>query len=109
MKVTIPEEVKKQIPAGSKAVYQEGSSFEFRLKIHLLNDKLPFLDTNHELHKIYKFLVNNPSYYLYNNDKQAVPSLLHELYDHIFLDDKDNLDKRIKPDENVIEGYSDSD
>ncbi|EAN33290.1 hypothetical protein TpMuguga_01g00046 [Theileria parva strain Muguga] len=123
MKFNIPEEVKKQIPAGckidlktyliieyvAKVVSQEGSSFEFRLKIHLLNHKLPFLDSNHELHKLYKFLQNNPGYYLYNNDKQEIPCLLHELYEHIFVDDKDGIDKKVKSDENVIEGYSDSD
>ncbi|UVC49340.1 hypothetical protein MACK_003167 [Theileria orientalis] len=121
MKFNIPSEVRKHIPEGcnvdlktyltmeyvAKSVSTEGNPFEFRLKIHPLNHKLPFLDSNHKLHNCYQFLKKHHEYHLYKCDKEQVPELLYELYEHVFL--SEHTDSKVKtPVDNIIEGYSDS-
>ncbi|UVC54000.1 hypothetical protein MACJ_003324 [Theileria orientalis] len=119
MKFNIPPEVRKHIPEGCNVdlktyltmeyvAKSEGNPFEFRLKIHPQNHKLPFLDSNHKLHNCYQFLKKNQDYHLYKCEKDQVPELLYELYEQVFLSEE-HTDTKVKPPaNNIIEGYSDS-
>lgn len=67
----------------ASVVRKEGDSFEFRIKIHPDNQKLPFLEPTHYLHKCYELMKKNEDGVLTEVLRRFAPDSIKRLFpDH---------------------------